>query len=115
MHNRRTAVATINATIDEQLSPLEPDDKAPVLDEVKRLLLVKEGLRDLVDGFSEALYEKLLKADSKYGHGDAWKQEDWRDDLLDNLNTHVEKGDPLDVAAYCAFAWYHKWSLRNEG
>ena len=76
-------------------------------------LTVQQELRNLIDGFSKALYEKLLKAEQKYHHGHAWKKDDWRDDLIDNLNTHIEKGDPLDVAAYCAFAWHHKWKLRQ--
>lgn len=75
---------------------------------------VKYRLNVLVVRFADALKAKLHKAEEKYGHGNAWQQEDWRDALLDHLETHIEKGDPLDVAAYCAFAWYHKWSLRND-
>jgi DNA repair exonuclease SbcCD ATPase subunit len=29
------------------------------------------------------------------------------DECRVKLREHVEKGDPLDVAAYCAFLWYH--------
>jgi hypothetical protein len=25
------------------------------------------------------------------------------------LSQHIAKGDPRDVAAYCAFMWYHSW------
>lgn len=29
---------------------------------------------------------------------------------MKGLAEHVAKGDPRDVAAYCAFAWHHGWS-----
>ena len=66
---------------------------------------------DLVDRFAAALKEKLHAAEAKHGHGDAWMHDDWRDDLVYALCEHIEKGDPRDVAAYCAFAWHHGWSL----
>ncbi|HFE2689503.1 TPA: DUF551 domain-containing protein [Klebsiella quasipneumoniae subsp. similipneumoniae] len=36
-------------------------------------------------------------------------KDDWYDDCLQSLFEHIEKGDPRDVAAYCAFMWYHGW------
>lgn len=69
------------------------------------------GIDDLVDRFASALKEKLHAAEAKYGHDDAWKRDDWREDLCRQLGVHVQKGDPRDVAAYCAFAWHHGWSL----
>ncbi|HDZ1349687.1 TPA: DUF551 domain-containing protein [Klebsiella pneumoniae] len=36
-------------------------------------------------------------------------KDDWYDDCLQSLWEHIEKGDPRDVAAYCAFMWYHGW------
>lgn len=66
---------------------------------------------DLVDRFADALKAKLRAAGEKYGFDDAWKQGDWREKLIEDLWRHVQKGDPRDVAAYCAFAWYHGWSL----
>lgn len=65
---------------------------------------------DLVDRFAAALKEKLAKAEAKYGYSDGWLADDWRDDLVRDLARHVQKGDPRDVAAYCAFAWHHGWS-----
>lgn len=65
----------------------------------------------LVAGFASALRDKLIDAERKYGHRNAWKRDDWADDLRAELARHVAKGDPRDVAAYCAFAWYHGWSL----
>ena len=70
-----------------------------------------EATDNLVDRFAEALKAKLRAAGEKYGFGDAWKHDDWREKLIEDLWRHVQKGDPRDVAAYCAFAWYHGWSL----
>jgi hypothetical protein len=72
---------------------------------------------DLVDRFSAALKEKLLRSQRKYGYTDGWKHSDWvlAGECNDALIAHVEKGDPLDVAAYCAFLWHHGASTRKEG
>lgn len=64
---------------------------------------------DLVDRFAKAMKEKLEKAEAKYGYSDGWLADDWHDDLVRDLAAHVQKGDPRDVAAYCAFAWHHGW------
>lgn len=66
---------------------------------------------DLVDRFAVALKDKLAKAEAKYGYTDGWLSDDWQDDLKRKLREHVFKGDPRDVAAYCAFAWHHGWSV----
>ncbi len=65
---------------------------------------------DLVARFASALGEKLHKAEQKYGYSNAWKtDEHWRDECAEKLIDHVAKGDPRDVAAYCAFMWHHGW------
>jgi hypothetical protein len=64
---------------------------------------------DLIDRFAKALKEKLERAEAKYGYSDGWLADDWHPDLVRDLAAHVQKGDPLDVAAYCAFAWHHGW------
>lgn len=65
----------------------------------------------LVAQFASALAAKLHKAERKYGYSDGWRRGDWRDELVAKLVEHVHKGDPRDVAAYCAFAWHHQWSV----
>ena len=76
---------------------------------------VGEGQTDqLVDRFAEALKEKLRAAEAKYGYSDAWTRDDWAGNLRRDLLCHVWKGDPRDVAAYCAFAWHHGWSVAPE-
>jgi hypothetical protein len=64
----------------------------------------------LVNSFSEALRAKLHAAEAKYQWGDGWLLTDWESDFQGQFSDHVAKGDPIDVAAYAAFAWYHGWS-----
>lgn len=64
---------------------------------------------DLVARFAEALAEKLLKAEKKYGYDDGWMDTYWRAECSQKLVEHVQKGDPRDVAAYCAFMLHHGW------
>lgn len=62
---------------------------------------------DLVNRFARALAEKLATAEKKYGYSDGWASPDWMDECRAHLVEHVAKGDPRDVAAYCAFLWHH--------
>lgn len=62
---------------------------------------------DLVSRFAVALAEKLAAAERKYGYSDGWASPDWLDECREKLLAHVAKGDPRDVAAYCAFLWHH--------
>lgn len=67
--------------------------------------------RLLVAAFASALSEKLYDAQVKYGFVANWRETGWQGELITQLLDHVRKGDPRDVAAYCAFAWYHGWSI----
>lgn len=62
---------------------------------------------DLVRRFSVAMAEKLFAAQEKYGYRDGWADPSWIDECREHLLQHVEKGDPRDVANYCAFLWHH--------
>jgi hypothetical protein len=62
---------------------------------------------DLVDRFAAALKEKLAAAEKKYGHSDGWASREWMNECRQHLREHIQKGDPRDVAAYCAFLWHH--------
>jgi len=68
-----------------------------------------DAIDDLVDRFSEAIREKLRASEIKYGHNSGWMRDDWQADCQRSLNEHLAKGDPRDVAAYCAFLWHHAW------
>ena len=65
---------------------------------------------NLVQRFAAALAEKLASAEKKYGYSDGWSSPDWMDECRQKLAEHVAKGDPRDVAAYCAFLWHHEAS-----
>lgn len=62
---------------------------------------------NLVVRFSRALAAKLAAAEVKHGYRDGWRSPDWMDECREKLAEHVAKGDPRDVAAYCAFLWHH--------
>ncbi len=64
---------------------------------------------DLVQRFAAALAKKLRLAEEKYGFGDGWADDNWEQECRAHLYSHIEKGDPRDVAAYCAFMWHHGW------
>ncbi len=70
--------------------------------------------RDLVNRFSASLADKLLGAQRKYGYSDGWLQADWMDECRAKLVEHVAKGDPRDVAGYCAFLWHHGQSTAPQ-
>ena len=76
-----------------------PDDLA---DDTKRLVL----------SFAEALAAKLHAAEEKYGYDNGWMQTKWVKEgrCQKALMEHIHKGDPRDVAAYCAFLWHHEAS-----
>ena len=82
-------------------------------------LLMPDGLHEntkaLVIGFANAMAAKLYKSEQKYGWSDAWLQDDWQNKCLTDFNHHISKGDPLDVANYCAFMHYHGWSTAPKG
>lgn len=61
----------------------------------------------LVHNFAAALADKLAAAERKYGYSNNWQRADWIDECRDELLCHLHKGDPRDVAAYCAFLWHH--------
>jgi hypothetical protein len=90
------------------------------LAKLRALLAAKErieervALANLVRDFSEALLEKLVASEEKYGWNGGWKEEGWMDECRSRLREHLEKGDPRDVAAYCAFLWHHKERTQKE-
>lgn len=66
----------------------------------------------LITDFCTALAEKLYKAQLKYGYDTDWKQDGWPSQCQAHFHQHIAKGDPRDVAAYCAFMWWHGWSTK---
>lgn len=68
----------------------------------------------LVNDFATALAEKLRKSELKYGYSNAWTNNGWMTECLADFHRHIAKGDPRDVAAYCAFMWYHGWKTEAK-
>lgn len=73
-------------------------------------LTISPEMEKMIDGFATALKQKLALADQKYGYRDDWSYDDWEQECRAELLRHIQKGDPRDVAAYCAFMWHHGWS-----
>lgn len=69
--------------------------------------------QNLAANFCTALAEKLYGAQLKYGYDADWKQDGWATQCLSHFHQHIAKGDPRDVAAYCAFMWYHGWKTES--
>lgn len=72
------------------------------------------GTDALVDRFALALKAKLRAAEAKYGWQSGWLKTNWQAECQQGLVRHVGKGDPLDVAAYAAFCWYHGWPTTSR-
>jgi hypothetical protein len=91
-----------------------------VAGEIDRLLaeapaaVKPDPLEDLVHRFSTALLAKLRHAHEKYGFNNEWAEDGWEAECQESLLKHLAKGDPRDVAAYCAFLWHHGWSTKRE-
>jgi hypothetical protein len=66
-----------------------------------------QALVRLVDRFAKRLLAKLRLAHANGRRG--WEKDDWEKDCQQGLLRHLEKGDPRDVAAYCAFMDHHGW------
>lgn len=62
---------------------------------------------ELIDMFAAVLRDKANAAEAKYGWNDGWLNPDAVDAMRGSLYRHLGKGDPRDVAIYCAFLWFH--------
>ncbi|EOV7571750.1 hypothetical protein ACORCF_004902, partial [Escherichia coli] len=97
-------VWSVITDLERNIAPLYSAPSAPVVPAE----LHPDTLK-LVTDFSSALAEKLYKAQLKYGYDADWKQDGWPSQCQADFQQHIAKGDPRDVAAYCAFMWYHGW------
>lgn len=91
----------------ELVEALEKAQQAPIMP-----LGLHPDTQKLVADFCAALAEKLYKAQLKYGYDTDWKQDGWPSQCQAHFHQHIAKGDPRDVAAYCAFMWWHGWSTK---
>ena len=101
----------IARTVDERIASLR-EQMRRVRDDLARHIdgALEPDSRALV-AFSRVLEYKMRIAAARYGYvGSPWRSPDWEVEWRSALREHVEKGDPLDVAIYCMFGWYHGWS-----
>ena len=74
-------------------------------------IMIPAGLHpettDMVQWFAQEMAKKLRVAELKYGYADEWRRKDWMEVCKAELIRHIDKGDPRDVAIYCAFLHYH--------
>ena len=87
------------------------------MNEIKHIKIpanLNEHTAKLVCCFAEALAEKLRDAELKYEYSDGWLATHWEADCRQSLHEHIAKGDPRDVAAFCAFMWHHGWSTKGR-
>ena len=93
------------------LPDVPPDQSAVIAENEEVSFLAPKAMhpntRGLVRRFASAMAAKLRKAEEKYGYSDGWRTADWADECRAKLREHLEKGDPVDVANYCAFLWHH--------
>jgi hypothetical protein len=80
-----------------------------LLADLERTVLHHET-KNLVVHFARAMLRKLAAAERKYGYTNDWQKGVWMNECRAKLREHVEKGDPIDVANYCAFLHYHAQS-----
>lgn len=92
-------------------------DAVPVVMDLQKALVPTDTFdlhsytRDLVSRFATALSEKLSRSEKKYGYSDNWADPTWQAECQKEFRQHVAKGDPIDVAAFCAFMWHHGWPI----
>lgn len=114
MKMRSPASATLAAT-PPSAAPAEPnwENPPPAIDARLGVWLTSGSddlnphTKNLVVRFARAMAKKLLAAEQKYGYTDGWRTEGWMDECRAKLLEHIAKGDPVDVANYCAFLWFH--------
>lgn len=101
-----SCASTIAASIKGKLTAIE----AAILTRAEPQTASSDDLEDLVARFSKALLAKLKLARANGRSG--WEFDDWEEHCQAGLLRHLAKGDPRDVAAYCAFMWHHGWATK---
>lgn len=90
-----------------------------IIDMVDNAVIFEESglnpdIRNLVVRFAAAMGDKLCQAQKKYGTGSQCLGDQWMGECRQALLGHVAKGDPRDVANFCAFLWNHGESTCSE-
>jgi hypothetical protein len=99
-------------TIDERIARLRAS--LGRLEQMGREDIARSDRPDLLllPSFEMVLDRTWEIARLKHGYeGHTWRSPDWEALWRQEVFEHIAKGDPRDVAIYCAFGWYHGWSL----
>lgn len=65
--------------------------------------------QEMLRGFFEEMCEKARRAELKYGYMNGWRDTSWKHEFNRSILEHFEKGDPRDVAIFCAIGFSHGW------
>lgn len=110
----RACADTLRMLVSTNTAPHPAYDQRPGVGTFALPAALHPETAKLVAGFASALAQKLRAAERKYGYSDGWTSPDWVDECREHLLEHVAKGDPRDVAAYCAFLWHHGASTASK-
>lgn len=69
----------------------------------------------LVVKFAKAMAAKLRRAEMRHGYTDQWASPENVEGMRREFWRHAEKGDPVDVANFAAFLWFHGTGTRGPG
>jgi hypothetical protein len=117
-YHNEDVTADVQFVLDTASAPSVSVDEEPPSSRLAAWLTMNKPLHpltvNLVVRFARALASKLSDAEKKYGYSDGWRSPHWMDECRAKMMHHVMKGDPRDVAAYCAFLWHHGASTASD-
>lgn len=79
------------------------------------ILDTEEGLKlsNAWDEFSQIVYDKLIDRCKRGRSG--WDDPNWTvDQIVETLIGHIQKGDPIDLAAFAMFIWFRRGSGNTQ-
>jgi hypothetical protein len=108
-------------------APFTPLDQLPIGESTVEALTVTSQLivavpptlhvesKRIIQAFAEELARKMRDAEAKHGFSDDWLRDLWEVECRRQMQAHLIKGDPRDVAIYCAFMWARGWPTTEPG
>lgn len=106
------AGAALGDLIDEieRLQRCKPTPEPEPESEPSHLAMTSGEMFDqLYSDFGRALLLKGKEALEADDSSDNWQNNDWQEQLNHQIKESVAKGDPVQIAMLCAFAWHHNW------
>lgn len=84
-------------------------EHTPEIQEMVDRLNDREAAEAAIKTFAWCMEQKFMQSYDKGRRG--WDNPEWAPEIRQQLLEHVDKGDPVDVGLFAAFAWFHKQSL----